>query len=178
MTPWCFLFISDFFYFDLTKILKIYGPIQSTFSFLRLASWASVVWFIYYIEMAWQLSEFLISLVKEVVDGGHLVVFIGIQTLLSLFLLESILFKHTDDWLFQRDFVFTDYQPQILNDRSVSLRVPRMIDDLVSCVSFYRVDVEDFVDQTAASFRDPIWYFKFSFHYLLIENGGIGIFEW
>lgn len=78
MTSRCLLFISNFFNFDLIKILKIYRPIQPTIAFLRFASWASIIWFIDYIEMAWQLSKFLISLVKKVVDRGHLVVFIGI----------------------------------------------------------------------------------------------------
>lgn len=78
MASWRLFFISNFFDFDLIKILKVYRAIQSSITFLRFTGRASIVWFIDYIEMTWQLSKFLVSLVKEIVDCGHLVVFIGI----------------------------------------------------------------------------------------------------
>ena len=58
--------------------------------------------------MAGKLAEFLVSLVKQIVNCCHLVVLVGIQALLSLLSLEAVLLKHADDGLLEGNLVLPD----------------------------------------------------------------------
>lgn len=58
--------------------------------------------------MAGKLAEFLVSLVKQIVNCRHLVVLVGIQALLSLLSLEAVLLKHADDGLLEGNLVLPD----------------------------------------------------------------------
>jgi len=82
---------------------------------------------------------------KQIVNCRHLVVLIGVQALLSLLLLEAVLFEHADNRLFERDLVLPNDQTEIPNDRLVVLRIPAMLYYLLCRIPLFWIDIQNLV---------------------------------
>ena len=78
---------------------------------------------------------------QQVVDRGHLVVLVGVQSHLSLFLRVAILVQHTHDTLFKRDLVLPDDQATVVDNWLVE-PVPLVVGDLLSSEPLKRINVE------------------------------------
>ena len=86
-----------------------------------------------------------IPFVQEVIDGGHLVVFIIVETFLSIVLFKAKLLQHLEDGWLHWDDVLPYDQTLVLAHRLVQLE-PRVLPDIFGSVAGVWVSVQYFLN--------------------------------
>jgi hypothetical protein len=128
-------------------------------------------------EITRELPQFLVALVQQIVNRGHLVVFVRVQRQFCLLLLKPVLFQHGHDFIVKRNLVFTDDQPVVADYRRVPRGVPGVLPDLSRCVPLVWINVQDLVHEVLTIRRYLRRYLKLPIKDLFVKNVGVWVLK-